>query len=85
MQNKGGKAGGSNVIYPRTKNSQKTQQQTRQKQKNPTTKTQTKGGVRIGEYKLDDKWRCKICKYLNDIDCDICKTCDEPRFPNEKK
>jgi hypothetical protein len=27
----------------------------------------TKGGIRIGDYKDKDKWRCKTCKYLNDI------------------
>jgi hypothetical protein len=26
-----------------------------------------KGGVKIGECKDKDKWRCKTCKFLNDI------------------
>lgn len=28
----------------------------------------TKGGVKIGECKDTDKWRCRTCKYLNDIE-----------------
>ena len=32
------------------------------------TKMPTKGGVKIGECKDTDKWRCRTCKYLNDIE-----------------
>lgn len=28
----------------------------------------TKGGVKIGDVKDKDKWRCKTCKYLNDVE-----------------
>jgi hypothetical protein len=44
------------------------------KQEHKKSKTQTekkpsimpkKGGVKIGEYHEDDKWRCKTCKFIN--------------------
>jgi hypothetical protein len=28
----------------------------------------TKGGIRIGDNKDEDKWRCRTCKYLNDVE-----------------
>ena len=39
----------------------------------------TKGGVRIGNCNDKDKWRCKTCKHLNDIENNICTTCEDPR------
>lgn len=46
-----------------------------------------RGGVRIGEYKASDKWRCKTCKYLNDIEVEECTTCGDPKcqIKSEKK
>lgn len=34
----------------------------------PKVKIPIKGGVRIGENKDTDKWRCKTCKFLNDVE-----------------
>lgn len=84
MRNKGG-AGGSNVIYPKTKTKTKTQTQTKQSTKNKGKTQMKSGGVKIGDYKFDDKWRCKTCKFLNDIENEECKTCGDPRYPQEKK
>ena len=50
----------------------------------PKTKIPIKGGIRIGDYKSDDKWRCKTCKYLNEVEVDECTTCGDPRFPKKK-
>ena len=50
----------------------------------PKTKLPPKGGVRIGEYRKDDKWRCKTCKYLNDVEEKECRMCEDPRIGGKK-
>ena len=44
------------------------------------TKIPTKGGVKIGDYNEDDKWRCKTCKFMNEEHEEICTTCGDPRI-----
>jgi hypothetical protein len=44
-------------------------------------KIQTSGfkGVRVGEVSDPEKWRCAVCKHLNDEEAPVCATCQEPK------
>ena len=47
----------------------KPQQKVEQKPKpKPVNRNSKKGPVRIGDNTDPDKWRCKTCKYLNDVE-----------------
>jgi hypothetical protein len=68
------KSGSTQVIV----NNQKKQgkKPTEQKQKPPQEfKPFGKGGVRIGEDESDDKWRCVVCTFQNDLNAEFCVMC----------
>ena len=60
---KQGNRNGTQVVRPPKKKNQpatKTENKPSIKQKIPT-----KGGIKIGDYNDDDKWRCRTCKFMN--------------------
>lgn len=69
----------------RAAQTQKNNTKTNDKNVNGKTKQETvtrmpkKGGVKIGDNTDTDKWRCRTCKHLNDIEYDECQTCEDPR------
>jgi len=51
-----------------------------QKQKPPNEfKPFGKGGVRIGDEEPDDKWRCEVCTFQNDMSAELCVMCGSPK------
>ena len=88
MKGQGNRNGTAVVRAPQQTKNKKQQQQQNKKQVKPTpvksSSIPNKGGVRIGECKDEDKWRCRTCKFLNDIENDECTTCGDPH-PGAKK
>lgn len=59
---KQGNKNGTQMVRPINKKQSKTETKPKIETKQ---KVPIKGGIRIGEYKNNDKWRCKTCKFLN--------------------
>ena len=71
--------GGTQMLRPQAATKQKGKNKTQTNTKtevNQEQKIPKKGGVKIGETQDDTKWRCKICKQLNENELDVCQTCD---------
>ena len=45
----------------------------------PKIQTSGHNGVQVGSSHDPNKWRCAVCKHLNENSDDICKTCKEPK------
>ena len=45
----------------------------------PKIKSSGVKGVKVGEESDPNKWRCAVCKHLNEETEDVCTTCQEPK------